>query len=212
MHQIAKSICFSARIAVSVAQCIENSRWVENEDVVGAAPTGDAPTTSECSTILLPTKLRLILGVWWFIGKPVIKDKLVLWICVMPDSIDSTVVDSAVCPLKTGASPYYAVNCCGYNFRSGWVNIPICTGDLFHFPEAVVWLSHLYWSNLGIWKIYHFLTTTKHNNRRPTCVFLGVYFTYMTSFNRRTNITLVRIFDSATLTQRSRVTHILAHI
>ena len=35
--------------------------WVENEDVVGAAPTGDAPTTSEWSTILLPTKVRLIL-------------------------------------------------------------------------------------------------------------------------------------------------------
>ena len=27
--------------------------YVENEDVVGAAPTGDAPTTSEWSTILL---------------------------------------------------------------------------------------------------------------------------------------------------------------
>ena len=36
---------------------------VENEDVVGAAPTGDAPTTSEWSTILLPTKVRLILEV-----------------------------------------------------------------------------------------------------------------------------------------------------
>ena len=34
---------------------------VENEDVVGAAPTGDAPTTSEWSTILLPTRVRLIL-------------------------------------------------------------------------------------------------------------------------------------------------------
>ena len=34
---------------------------MENEDVVGAAPTGDAPTTSEGSTILLPTKVRLIL-------------------------------------------------------------------------------------------------------------------------------------------------------
>ena len=37
---------------------------VENEDVVGAAPTGDAPTTSEWSTILLPTKVRLILETW----------------------------------------------------------------------------------------------------------------------------------------------------
>ena len=31
--------------------------------MVGAAPTGDAPTTSEWSTILLPTKGRLILEV-----------------------------------------------------------------------------------------------------------------------------------------------------
>ena len=29
--------------------------------VVGAAPTGDAPTTSEWSTMLLPTKVRLML-------------------------------------------------------------------------------------------------------------------------------------------------------
>ena len=36
---------------------------VENEDVVEAAPTGDAPTTSEWSTILLPTKVRIILKV-----------------------------------------------------------------------------------------------------------------------------------------------------
>ena len=32
--------------------------------MVGAAPTGDAPTTSEWSTILLPTKMQLILEVW----------------------------------------------------------------------------------------------------------------------------------------------------
>ena len=34
---------------------------VENEDVVGAAPAGDAPTASEWSTILLPTNVWLIL-------------------------------------------------------------------------------------------------------------------------------------------------------
>ena len=44
-------------------QSIEARYQVENEDVVGAAPTGDAPTTSESSTILLPTKVRLILEV-----------------------------------------------------------------------------------------------------------------------------------------------------
>ena len=36
---------------------------VENEDVVGAAPTGDAPFTSEWSIIWLPTKAQLILEV-----------------------------------------------------------------------------------------------------------------------------------------------------
>ena len=46
---------------VVFAQSIEARCSVENEDVVGAAPTGDAPTTSEWSTISLPTKVRLIL-------------------------------------------------------------------------------------------------------------------------------------------------------
>ena len=31
-------------------------------------PTGDAPTTSEWSTILLPTKVRLILEILWYAG------------------------------------------------------------------------------------------------------------------------------------------------
>ena len=52
---------FSSRRAVVCAQSIEAGCYVENEDVVWAAPTGDAPTTSEWSTILLPTKVRLIL-------------------------------------------------------------------------------------------------------------------------------------------------------
>ena len=39
------------------------SNIVKNEDVVGVAQTGDAPTTSEWSPILLPTKVRLILEV-----------------------------------------------------------------------------------------------------------------------------------------------------
>ena len=37
---------------------------MENEDVVGAAPTGDAPTTSEWSTSLLLAKVPLILEAW----------------------------------------------------------------------------------------------------------------------------------------------------
>ena len=36
---------------------------VENEDVVGAAPTGDTPTISEWSTFLLPIKMYVMLEV-----------------------------------------------------------------------------------------------------------------------------------------------------
>ena len=45
------------------AESLEARCLVENEDVVGAAPTGDAPTTSEWSTVYLPTKVRLLLEV-----------------------------------------------------------------------------------------------------------------------------------------------------
>ena len=48
---------FSSRLVVVIAQSIETMCKVANEDVVGAAPTGDAPTT-EWSAILLPTKVR----------------------------------------------------------------------------------------------------------------------------------------------------------
>ena len=64
-HQIPKHKCFSSRLAVAFAQSKEARCKVENEDVDGAAPTSDAPTPSELSTILLPTKVRLILETWW---------------------------------------------------------------------------------------------------------------------------------------------------
>ena len=62
--KIHKLKCFSSRLAVVFAQSNGARCWVKNEDVVGAAPTGDAPTTSEWSTILLLTKVRLILETW----------------------------------------------------------------------------------------------------------------------------------------------------
>ena len=43
--------CFSSRLAAVFAQYIEAKYYMENEDVVEAAPTGDAPTTSEWSTV-----------------------------------------------------------------------------------------------------------------------------------------------------------------
>ena len=55
MQQIPKLKCFSSRLAIVFVQFNEARCQVENEDVVGAAPTGDAQTTSELSTVLLPT-------------------------------------------------------------------------------------------------------------------------------------------------------------
>ena len=43
---------------------------LENGDVVGAVLTGDAPTTSEWSTSLLPTKVQLILEIWQYSPMP----------------------------------------------------------------------------------------------------------------------------------------------
>ena len=63
MHQILTLKRFSYCLAAVFAESLEARCQVENEDVVAAAPTGDAPTTSEWSTILLPTKVRLILEV-----------------------------------------------------------------------------------------------------------------------------------------------------
>ena len=60
MHQTPKLKC----LAVAFAQSIEARCQIENEDVAEAAPTGNAPTTSEWSTSLLPTKVRIISEVW----------------------------------------------------------------------------------------------------------------------------------------------------
>ena len=50
-------------VLVSSCSCLCAIYWsqvVADEDVVGAAPTGAAPTTSEWSSILLPTKVSYI--------------------------------------------------------------------------------------------------------------------------------------------------------
>ena len=67
MHQIPAFKRFSYCLAAVFSESLEARCQVENEDVVGAAPTGDAPTTSEWSTILLPTWVHLILEVLRYI-------------------------------------------------------------------------------------------------------------------------------------------------
>ena len=58
LYQTQKDQGFSSRLAalfVHSKEVMRRIHWVKNEDVVRAALTGDAPTTSEWSTILLPT-------------------------------------------------------------------------------------------------------------------------------------------------------------
>ena len=63
-HQIPKLKWFSSPLVDVFAQSIEARSKIGNEDVVGAAPTGDAPTTSEWSTIVLLINVRLMLEIW----------------------------------------------------------------------------------------------------------------------------------------------------
>ena len=55
---------FSSPVAVVFAQPVEARCLVENDDAVEAASIGDAVTTSEQSTSLLPVKLRSIVEIW----------------------------------------------------------------------------------------------------------------------------------------------------
>ena len=57
---IYQTLNVSCRLAFVFIESMEARYYVEYEDVVGAAPTGDAPTTSQWSTILLLTRVRLI--------------------------------------------------------------------------------------------------------------------------------------------------------
>ena len=71
-HQISNISCTKSKLLnvphlvlqLSLPKPLQPCVKVENEDVVGTAPTGDAPTTSEWSAILLPTVVWLILEVW----------------------------------------------------------------------------------------------------------------------------------------------------
>ena len=67
-HQTNKIKCFSSHLAVIFSQSNEARCWVENEDVVGAAPTGNAPTTSKWSTNFIAHS----------VGAPYIRDLTVI--------------------------------------------------------------------------------------------------------------------------------------
>ena len=115
MHQIQKLKHFLFDPAVIFAQCIEARCWIENEDVVGAAPTGDAPTTSEWSIILLPNKVWLILGILryfelTFVFSEALKGDgiagIILWICPVNERLHYNVTPSLIGWAHTQNDPW----------------------------------------------------------------------------------------------------------
>ena len=100
---------------------------MENEDVVGAAPTCDAPTISEWSIILLPTKVRLILETWRYLwmAQYIIKCTYwSVWLCWERGSYDDSL---CIYPLhwriNQGSSKdsiEYYVRQCGYYCTLQW--------------------------------------------------------------------------------------------
>ena len=67
-----------SRFAVAFAQSIEARYTFENKDIVGAAQTGDAPTSSDWSTILLHTNVWPILEIWRYIAIDVVTQRKLL--------------------------------------------------------------------------------------------------------------------------------------
>ena len=64
MHRILKLTGFSSRLTFAFVQSTE-VRWSANDKgVLGAVPTGNAPTTSEWSASLLSAEVWLILEAW----------------------------------------------------------------------------------------------------------------------------------------------------
>ena len=87
------------------AEYLEARCWVENEDVVGAAPTGDAPTTSDWSTILLPSKVRLILEILRYVYSWHVSNQY-----DYPTYNVSSKSAKMICPGKWEASPVFENN------------------------------------------------------------------------------------------------------
>ena len=127
-HPIAKHKCFSSLLAVVFAQTSEARCEVENED---------APTTSEWSTILLPTKVRLILKTLRYIS------------CALGDM---AYWQSNMCNRSyTMCTRFrYALVCCGY------VSNPCLFCDLFSYilqgwstgtGQLYDYHSQCHWSN-----------------------------------------------------------------
>ena len=76
--------CFLSSLAIVFTQSIEARCQVGNEGLVGAAPTGDAPATSEWSTLILTSELPLILEFWRYVENTVVADEMMAGLLASP--------------------------------------------------------------------------------------------------------------------------------
>ena len=138
---------------VLACSCLCTIYWnqVDNEDAVGAVPTmGDAPTTSEWSTILLPTKVRRILETWRYLKSVTLEEKdpfilLIQWHgCWCPGDARSQGISSH--DINLVLSEYST--CSSFNFRS------IKSSETF--KRSALNLQHMnrhwyrYWSTVAL--------------------------------------------------------------
>ena len=125
MHQTPNLKCFLSHLAATFVQSIEAMYQVKNEDIVGAALTEDAPTTSEWSTSLPPGSL---ITLWASESLSYSHVSFNLMYNVMRERyIIQTYVDGIykhvfrVCTIWDAQS-FWLINCCGFNIQ------PFCSG------------------------------------------------------------------------------------
>ena len=92
--------------------------YVENEDAVGAAPTGDASTTSELATILLPALVRLILEVYGELKLSIIEHPFNILKIVSNTGIGDVTFAQWEDPVKNYIKKHHLLFVFGINLRS----------------------------------------------------------------------------------------------
>ena len=147
MCQIPKLKCFSSPLVVVFAQSAEARCKVENEEVVGAAPTGDAPTTSGWSTILFTIKVQLILE----IGQYVLNTEMSQIVVVLANESQFILQGQYHGDLVTQGARASATMALARSFRLFLFHHPKCwhifirTGTHFDY-DLITYNLHLYMS------------------------------------------------------------------
>ena len=119
--------------------------------MVGAALTGDAPTTSKWWTFLLPTKVQLVLEVWWYSKE---MPHIILWMRYRASLVSSMYDFYSAFVISKGG-----------HFLLSWINFKIPAWISNHMPSKV-WgeiihpFPNCYHWSMGLDKQFH---PTLHN-------------------------------------------------